>query len=319
MAELLNISNLTVEYMVSSGVVHALTRVTVGIPSSGYTLGVVGESGSGKSTLGISILNAIESPGFIRRGKIEWQGKNILAFAKEELRKYRWQEVSMVYQSAMNSLNPVKTASNHISEVIVQHSQVPKSEARRRAIELLSQVGISEKRANAYPHELSGGMRQRVGIAMALALSPKLLIADEPTSALDVVVQKQLITLLKGMVRARGLSLMFITHEIALLSGLVDNIIVLYSGELVERGPSDKVLRQPLHPYTEMLLGSVLIGSEDLLKHERRSLAEIRRAYSPNSCVYADRCKYVFDRCRKEKPVLKEAQDGRWVACHKFN
>jgi peptide/nickel transport system ATP-binding protein len=254
----LTINDLTVEYTIANNTKAALRKAKFTIPARGYTVGVVGESGSGKTTLGMSIMNLIEPPGKIRFGQIEYMGKNVLGMTEPELRRYRWHEVSMVYQSAMNSLNPVKSISDHIVEVILAHLPISKKEARERALKLLSQVGIKRDRANDYPHEFSGGMRQRAVIAMALALSPKLLIADEPTSALDVVVQRQILTLLKNQVEQEDLSLIFITHDVAILAGLVENIAVIHDGQIVEQGPADKVLSDPSDSYTKMLLSSIL-------------------------------------------------------------
>jgi peptide/nickel transport system ATP-binding protein len=219
---LVEIEGLTVEYGNGKAeTIRAVDNVSLKIPANGYTLGLVGESGSGKTSLGMSIVNAIEPPGYISNGSIVYNGEDVLKLSPEELRLYRWKEVSMVYQSAMNSLSPVKSASNHVIEVLRQHLSISKSEAKEKSLELLSQVGIKKERTGDYQHQLSGGMRQRVVIAMALALSPKMLIADEPTSALDVVVQRQILSLLKKNVMERKLSLIFITHEIAILHGLV--------------------------------------------------------------------------------------------------
>ena len=320
MSDLFRISDVSVQYELEAGNVLALDKVFLNIPSSKYTLGIVGESGSGKTTLGLSIMNVIEPPGRITGGDIEYEGNSILRMNEEELRRYRWGEVSMVYQSAMNSLNPVKKISDHIVEVIRAHEQIAKKEARERALKLLNEVGISMDRADDYSHELSGGMRQRVVIAMALALSPKLLIADEPTSALDVVVQRQILNLLRAEINQKNLSLLFITHEISLLSGIVDNIAVMYSGEIVETGGINQVLDEPLHPYTEMLASTLLTFESSLtaLRSTTKS-KETSEKLVANACKYANRCKYVFDRCRHERPLLKEAQKGRWVACHKYN
>jgi peptide/nickel transport system ATP-binding protein len=302
------------------GVKMAADNVSLTIPSTGYTIGIVGESGSGKTTLGLSIMNLIEPPGIISEGKIEYEGRNVLRMNSDQLRRYRWQEVAMVYQSAMNSLNPVKTISAHIVEVLREHTEISKSDAREKAIKLLTSLGIKEERADAYSHELSGGMRQRAVIAMSLALSPKLLIADEPTSALDVVVQKQILALLHKEVVEKGLSLVFITHEIALLGDLVDNVAVLFSGETVEVGNVDDVLQNPLHPYTEALLSSLL--SLDSTREMVRSapvMGREARAIPTVGCKFANRCKYAFARCRVERPLLKETQNRRFVACHKHN
>jgi peptide/nickel transport system ATP-binding protein len=318
--DLLNLSEVTVQYSVSGRVRNAVDKLSFVIPSEGYTIGFVGESGSGKTTLGLSIMNLIKSPGKISNGDIQFMGRDVLKMSDNELRHYRWQDVAMVFQSAMNILNPVKNVSDHLVEVTREHKHVSKREAQEKAISLLNEVGIKTERANAFAHELSGGMRQRVVIAMALALSPKLLIADEPTSALDVVVQQQILALLKREVIDKGLSLIFITHEITLLENLVEHVAVMYAGEIAESGPIDKVLFEPLHPYTEMLLGSLLT-----LDSERASFSNFVSSTKDSflipsvGCKFATRCKYVFDRCRTERPLLKESEKDRFVACHKYN
>ncbi|MHB8567275.1 MAG: ABC transporter ATP-binding protein [Nitrososphaerales archaeon] len=322
MTNLLSVSDLSVTYRSRKDVIRALDRVSLTIPSVGYTLGVVGESGSGKTTLGMSLMNAIEPPGKITSGVIDYEGQNILSLSNKELKKYRWKEVSMVYQSAMNSLNPVKKISDHIIEVITFHTGVSKKEARVKTLQLLSSVGIKAERADDYPHEFSGGMRQRVIIALALALSPKLLIADEPTSALDVVTQKQILKLLMRERAKNQLSLLFITHDILLLRGLVENIAVMYAGEIMELGPISEVLKEPLHPYTEMLLSTLLTFesvSEGLGTRDRTLQNESRAVIATNACKYSGSCKYAFDRCSREAPKLREVKKGRFVSCHKFS
>ncbi len=319
-SQLLDLSGVTVEYTAGTKLLKAVDNASLTIPSKGYSLGIVGESGSGKTTLGLSILNLIELPGRISGGRIEFMGKDVLSMNKDQLRRYRWQEVSMVYQSAMNALNPVKNITDHIVEVLKAHTEISKSEARIVAINLLSDVGIKMERAEAFSHELSGGMRQRAVIAMALALSPKLLIADEPTSALDVVVQRQIIALLKRKVDENGLSLIFITHEIAILGGLVDHVAVMFAGEVVESGPMQKVLFEPLHPYTQMLLSSLL--SLDSTKSSLRGFSVKARdstTIPQTGCKYANRCKYAFDRCKIERPQLRQTEQGRLASCHKYD
>jgi peptide/nickel transport system ATP-binding protein len=322
MTPLLSVSNLSVTYELPGfAPVHALNDISFEVSASRYTLGMVGESGSGKSTLGMSLMKGIERPGKIISGKIEFQGNNILRYSETDLRRYRWGDVSMVYQSAMNSLNPVKKISDHIIEVIRAHSRIPRSEAYERAIHLLDEVGIGKDRTNDYSHELSGGMRQRVVIALALALSPKVLIADEPTSALDVVTQKQILEMIKSEVRDRGLAMIMITHDISVLVGLVQNIVVLHAGEIVEMGPLEEVLESPLHPYSEVLVTSTLTlrARRDILQQFRnKGDGNSLLPASGNYCKYANRCKYVFERCRVEAPKLREVKKGRWAACHKF-
>jgi peptide/nickel transport system ATP-binding protein len=318
---LLSVSELRVAYELGSMVVPALNGVSFEIPSAGYTLGLVGESGSGKTTLGMSLMNGIELPGRIVSGKIEFQGNDILKFKEADLRRYRWGDVAMVYQSAMNSLNPIKKVSDHITEVIRVHKHISKREARAEAFRLLSEVTIKQDRADDYPHELSGGMRQRVIIALALALSPKVLIADEPTSALDVVTQKQILEMIKREVQQRGLAMIMITHDISILVDLVDNIAVLHAGELVEMGSLKEVLESPLHPYSELLVSSTLTldSSRDVLQQFRaKGRREMTMRALGNFCKYSNRCKYAFERCKVEVPVLREVKKGRWVACHKY-
>jgi peptide/nickel transport system ATP-binding protein len=319
---LLRISDLTVQYTSGRNLISALNGVSLQIPSQGYTLGIVGESGSGKTTLGMCMMNAIERPGRITTGSIEFLGSDILKMSKNDLRKYRWKEVSMIFQSAMNSLNPVKTISHPIAEVMMEHMKIAKADAYSHAQELLSELQVDPGRAKAHPHEFSGGMRQRVVIALALALSPKLLIADEPTSALDVVVQRQILKILQREVKERDLSLIFITHEIPLLIGLVQNVAVMYAGEIVELGPIEKILYHPSHPYTEMLVETLLTmrtQRESVLSTSGDGQKDYRSLPPAKACKFSNRCKYVFDRCKTEHPVLMETADGRSVSCFKYS
>jgi peptide/nickel transport system ATP-binding protein len=323
MPKLLEVSDLQVSYQFGqSGGVLALDNVKMENTSEKYSLGIVGESGSGKSTLGMSIMRAIESPGVIKEGKILYRGKNVLDMTERELRDFRWKEVSMIYQHAMNSLNPVKKIYTPIVEVMSEHKIAKGDQAYEEALRLLGSVGFPLERVDSYPHELSGGMRQRVVIALALALSPKLLIADEPTSALDVVLQRHLLSLLKQEAERRNLSLIFITHEIALLPSIVENVAVMYAGEVVETGPLLSVASKPLHPYTEMLLETLVsMDTNEAILSSKIAEQSNFRAPPLNlaaACKYANRCKYAFDRCRKEKPELRQIEQGRWAACHKL-
>jgi oligopeptide/dipeptide ABC transporter ATP-binding protein len=317
---LVRVEEVSVEYALEGSVTRALDQVSLDIGGKGDAVGLVGESGSGKTTLGMALMNLIEPPGRIVSGKVDYDERNVLAMNAAELREYRWRQVAMVFQSAMNSLSPVRKASDHIVEVLVEHMKVPKSEAREKAFSLLSEVGIESQYADAYPHELSGGMRQRVVIALALALSPRLMIADEPTSALDVVVQKQILALLQREVAQRDLSLLFVTHDIPILRGLVKRVAVMFAGEVVESGDANKIFSEPLHPYTEELLGSlVTLDLDDRempdMATEKRSLEHI----APTGCKYRNRCKYAFERCKTERPALRKVDGGRMVACHKYS
>jgi len=323
----LKISDLTVEYQSTGSSTRkkvALDRTSLEIPEAGYTLGLVGESGSGKTTLGLSILRLIEPPGKIVSGEIDFLDRDVLKMTSNEVREYRWRDVAMVYQSAMNSLSPVSHVIDPITEVLKVHAGASKKEAWDKASSLLSEVGIDPVRARDYPHEFSGGMRQRVVIALALALSPKLLIADEPTSALDVVVQKQILALLRREVAEKKLSLLFITHDISILTDVVEHIAVMYAGEVVETGSANDVLFDPLHPYTEMLLGSLLTvdsdeTSLDGAKDHKESSATALNFENDNYCKYVNTCKYAFARCSNERPLLLESKNGRKVACHKYS
>jgi oligopeptide/dipeptide ABC transporter ATP-binding protein len=320
----LQIKDLSVTYALENRAITALDGLALEMPLEAFTLGVVGESGSGKTTLGMSVMGSLEHPANVSKGSITFDGRDVLHLSKEELRKYQWEEVSMIYQSAMNSLNPVKRVRDPIIEVLREHRQLSKDEATSIALKLLSEVGIKSERTKDYPHEFSGGMRQRVVIALALALSPKLLIADEPTSALDVVTQRQILALLKKKVSGSGLSLLFITHEISVLNGLVDHVVVMYAGEIVEKGPIDDVFQDPLHPYTEMLLSTLITVDSDPLTVSRAAQDSARRVglaggmLMTQRCKYVTRCKYAFDRCKNEAPVLREVKNGRWVSCHKW-
>lgn len=320
MSELLSAKNVSVQYGAGKDSKVAIDKVSFSIPSSRYTMGIVGESGSGKTTLGMSLMNLITSPGRVTSGEIIYNGSKVLEMSPDQLRSYRWKEVSMIFQSAMNSLNPVKRAVDHITEVIREHSKVSRVESRETALRLLSEVGIERDHADDFPHQLSGGMRQRVVIALALALSPKLVIADEPTSALDVVVQKQILGLLKREISERGLSLIFITHDLPILAGLVDYISVMFAGEIVEQGKAEDIFRQPLHPYTESLLSSLLtLDTKETEKSTVDELMEVNKPIASFGCKYQNRCKYAFERCKTERPLLIESKPGRKIACHKFN
>lgn len=318
MSSLLEVSDLTVQYTVRERVKLGVDNVSFQIPKQGYTVGLVGESGSGKTTLGMALLNLIEPPGKINSGKVIFGGRNVLEMKEDEIRSYRWKQVSMVYQSAMNSLNPVKRADDHIIEVFKQHMSISKEEARDRALKLLSEVGITADHARDFPHEMSGGMRQRVVIAMALALTPKLLIADEPSSALDVVIQRQILDLLKSEVSQRNLSLLFITHELPVLVGVVDNLAVMFGGEVVEQGPLEKVFSEPLHPYTMMLISSLLTLDTSVKSFAEARLKEKKQFAASVGCKYQFMCKFAFERCKGERPKLRQIQQGRLVACHKY-
>ena len=264
---ILSVKDLSVEYKADRGAVHAVSGVSFDI-HKGEFFGLAGESGCGKSTIAYSIMKLLKGSADIVRGSIEFRGKNILAFGKEELRQFRWEKSSMVLQSAMNNLNPVVTIGSQLVDAILAHEEVSKEEAITRAKKLLTLVNIDSKRLKAYPHELSGGMRQRVVIAMALALKPDLVIFDEPTTALDVVVQYNIIRRIIQLKEEMGFAILFITHDLPLMLQMCDRIAIMYAGKMVETAPVEELLKKPAHPYTQGLCKffSFSPGSESKVK-----------------------------------------------------
>jgi peptide/nickel transport system ATP-binding protein len=324
---LLIASNLRVEYPLGkSSKKCALDNVSLTILGNGSTMGLVGESGSGKTTLGMSLLRMIKVPGKLTAEKIQYDGTDVMRMSDKALRVYRGEGVSMIFQSASNSLNPVKRASDHIVETLRNHEHgISKSEALERARNLLEEVELLPEHFDDFPHEMSSGMKQRVAIALSLCLSPKIVIADEPTSALDVVVQKQILKLLKHEVETRKLSLLYITHDLPILAGLVDEISIMWAGEIVEKGPTSRILLDPLHPYTEELVSSILVLDPTFQIGKRETRPELGQLGSSSKksipsvgCKFQNRCKYVMERCRREAPTLKDLEKGREVACHKY-
>jgi oligopeptide transport system ATP-binding protein len=285
----------------------------------GEVLGVVGESGSGKSVTAKSILRLIPSPpGQIVGGEILFEGKDILKLDIQGLRHIRGNEISMIFQEPMSSLNPVFTCGDQIIEAITLHQKLDKKEARARAIEMLKKVGIQmpEERIDCYPHELSGGMRQRVMIAMALSCTPKLLIADEPTTALDPTIQAQILELIRNVQQELGMSVMYITHDLGVVAETCDRVMVMYAGRIVEKAAVKDLFRRPDHPYTQGLLKAV--PRLNAKQHERLYTIEGMVPHfseMPIGCAFHPRCPYVEKRCIEERPVLFEVADGHQSAC----
>ncbi len=283
----------------------------------GETLGLVGESGCGKTVTSLSLLRLIpEPPGHIRPGSfIEFEGRNILTLEPRELRAVRGNQIAMIFQEPMTSLNPVFTVGDQIAEAAIVHQHLSRRAARARAIEMLKLVGIPdpEQRVDHYPHQMSGGMRQRVMIAMALVCHPKLLIADEPTTALDVTIQAQILELLERLQAELGMAVMLITHDLGVVAGSADRVVVMYAGQVVEQAPTPDLFARPLHPSTEGLLASVprldappaRAGSRGRL-HSIRGQVPIASAW-PDGCRFHPRCPYAWDRCREEEPPLLDA------------
>lgn len=312
--KVLEVKNLKTYFYTLKGVVKAVDNVSFEL-MSGESLGIAGESGCGKSTLAYSLIRLVPPPGKIVEGGIIFKGKNVLELGDEDFRKeIRWKGISMIFQGAMNALNPVYTIGDQIAEVFMLHQGYTKREALNAAAEIIQLVGIDPKRLKSYPHELSGGMKQRVVIAMALALNPPIVIADEPTTALDVVVQAQIMNLLKRLKKELGTSIILISHDLSLIAELADKIAIMYGGKIVEYGSSDFIYNNPQHPYTQGLLGSI-----PRLRGEIKDLTWIPGfppdlANPPPGCRFAPRCKFVMEKC-KEEPPLVEVEPGHYVAC----
>ncbi len=312
------VEGLKVVYETSFGVVDAASDVSFRV-GRGEFFGLAGESGCGKSTVAYSLVKEVPPPGRIVGGRIYINGRDVVPLPDEEMRRIRWKEISVIPQAAMNALNPVYSIGDQIAEAILAHEDVSKDDALARAEELLDLVGVGRHRVKSYPHELSGGQRQRVMIAMALALNPPLVIADEPTTALDVVVQAQILNLFKELRSKFNMSLVFITHDLTTMFELVDRIAVMYAGRIVEIGPTDEIVEDPLHPYTELLVRAVpRIGVGEKGRFEYIPGSPPNLLEPPPGCRFHPRCPKRFEPCDKEEPELVEVEKGRFVACHLY-
>ena len=322
MPTLLEIDNLQTQFSTSTGIVKAVDGITYDV-SEGETVAIVGESGCGKSVSAMSILRLIpDPPGRIVGGEIRFQGRNLLELDDEEIRRIRGGEISMVFQEPMTSLNPVLTIGLQLTETMQLHLGLSEDQARKRAQELLGMVGISEpaRRLRQYPHHLSGGMRQRVMIALALSCEPKLIIADEPTTALDVTIQAQILELMKDLTKRMGVALIIITHNLGVVARYADRVNVMYAGKIVEEGTAEQIYHEPRHPYTVGLLASV--PRMDI--HRGRRLVPIQGqppdlTRLDDGCSYRPRCRWKIDRCEREFPPLEEARDGQFSACWRMH
>ncbi|MDX2217739.1 MAG: ABC transporter ATP-binding protein [Burkholderiales bacterium] len=307
-APLLEVRHLRVEFPTRRGVLTAVDDINLTI-APGEVLGVVGESGAGKSLTGAAIIGLLEPPGRIAAGEILLNGRRIDNLSYEEMRKVRGREIGAIFQDPLTSLNPLYSIGRQIMETIMTHLPVSENEARERAIALLQEVGIpaAEKRIDHYPHQFSGGMRQRVVISLALAAQPKLIIADEPTTALDVSIQAQIITLLKKLCREHGTAVMLVTHDMGVIAETADRVAVMYSGRIAEIGPVHDVIHNPQHPYTVGLMGSIPSIGQDVERLPQIEGAMPRLNAIPQGCAFNPRCTKVFDRCRTERPELLDA------------
>jgi oligopeptide/dipeptide ABC transporter ATP-binding protein len=319
----LEIEDLRTHFFTADGVVRAVDGVSYAV-RSGEILGVVGESGCGKSVTALSILRLVaDPPGRIVGGAVRFQGVNLLDLTEGEMEGIRGNDISMIFQEPMTSLNPLLTAGRQIAEAIALHRGVSRREAMEAAIEMLRRVHIPEpaQRAHAYPHQLSGGMRQRVMIAMAVSCNPKLLIADEPTTALDVTIQAQILDLMRELQETLGTAIILITHDMGVVAENADRVVVMYAGRKVEEAGAKELFEAPGHPYTKGLLGS--IPNVEIAAHirgHRPRLNEIRGmvpslADLPQGCSFAPRCGFATDRCRASYPPLLQCRPGHWVAC----
>src|SRR5690625_90306 len=313
---LLKVSHLKTYFHTENNVIKAVDDVSFHI-NNGELLGIVGESGSGKSVTSLSIMRLIESPGEIVNGDIIFAGDNLLQLREKEMEKIRGNDLAMVFQEPLTSLNPVLTVGRQISETIRVHRKVSKQEARKRSIDLLKQVKIPrpEKVYRSYPHTLSGGMRQRVMIAIALSCQPKLLIADEPTTALDVSIQAQVLKLIKELAQSVNVAVLLITHDLGVIAEMVDRVLVMYGGKIVETADVYTLFDEPKHPYTKGLLKSMLPFERD-----EDSLYSIkghvpRPEQMPKGCKFHPRCEFAMDICRKQEPDLIQLNEAENVRC----
>ena len=318
--KLLEVKNLRTYFHTDDGVVKSVDDVSFEV-KRGKTLGVVGESGCGKSITSLSIMQLVEiPPGKIESGEILYEGEDLLKKSKDEMRKIRGGEIAMIFQEPMTSLNPVFTVGQQIMEALTLHTDLDKAAAKERAIEMLKLVKIPlpEKRFNEYPHQLSGGMRQRVMIAMALSCNPKLLICDEPTTALDVTIQAQILDLINELKEKLGTSIMMITHDLGVIAEVADDVMVMYAGKIVEYGDADAIFEHPKHPYTHGLMGCIpKLTDED---HARLSVIEgMVPSFDdmPKGCAFCPRCTEAKAICRERMPELVDV-DGQKVRCFKY-
>ena len=316
---LLELKNLKTFFNTKRGIVKAVNDVSYSV-DAGKVLGVVGESGSGKSVSAMSVLRLLDNNGFIESGEIYFDGKELTKLSLNEMYKIRGNAISVIFQEPMTSLNPVFTVSKQISEPLMIHQKMSKKEAAKKAIELLADVKIPnpEVVAAQYPHQLSGGMRQRVMIAMALACKPKLLIADEPTTALDVTIQAQILNLMNELKEKNGTAVLFITHDLGVINQMADDVAVMYCGQVVELAPAHTIFHNNVfsHPYTEGLMASIpRLDTPAKTRLEAIPGAVPHPLDLPKGCKFAPRCKYATDRCRAEEPALTAVSDKQQIRC----
>jgi len=313
---ILQVKDLRTYFYTEDGIVKAVDGVSFEV-YEGETLGIVGESGCGKSVTSLSILRLLDERGKIESGQIVYKDKNLLELSEDEMRKIRGNEIAMIFQEPMTALNPVYTIGDQIMEAIILHQKLPKDEARKLAIEMLRKVGIPEpeKRVDEYPHELSGGMRQRAMIAMSLSCNPSILIADEPTTALDVTIQAQILELMKQLQNEYGMSIIMITHDLGVIAEMSDRVLVMYAGKAMEYAGVRELFKNPKHPYTWGLMNSIprLDAEYERLNAIPGTVPDA--LHFPEGCRFHTRCELATDRCRVEEPPLEEVAPGHFSAC----
>lgn len=315
---ILDIKDLVIHYETDDGVVEAVNGLDIQL-EHGKTLGLVGETGSGKTTTALSILRLVpDPPGVIKNGSIILDGKDVLNLPQKDLESIRGNLVSMIFQDPMTSLNPVLTVGEQIAEVIGLHENISEKEAAEKACQMLEVVGIHKERYGEYPHQFSGGMKQRVVIAMALACNPKLLIADEPTTALDVTIQAQVLETMKELREKFGSAMIMITHDLGIIAEVCDEVSVVYAGQIVEHGTLEDVFERTLHPYTEGLFGS--LPNIEERRHRLQPIPGLMPDPTdlPKGCCFAPRCKYCTEACTKARPEIKWISDTHYVRCSRY-
>ena len=319
MSELLKIEDLVIHYETEDGIVEALNGVSLSL-EQGQTIGIVGETGAGKTTLAKGIMRLIPNPpGKILDGKIFYDGQDLLTMSETEMQKIRGEHISMIFQDPMTSLNPVLTVGDQIMEVIQTHSNLPKKEAMAKAEEMLELVGISAQRAGDYPHQFSGGMKQRVIIAIALACKPKLLIADEPTTALDVTIQAQVLEMIRELKKKTNTAMLLITHDLGVVAQNCDHVAIVYAGEIVEYGNLQEIFKNTKHPYTEGLFGSIPSLTKNVKRLQPVEGLMPDPTDLPSGCKFHTRCQYAKPECAKVMPKLQSVGGEHLVRCLKYS
>ncbi len=316
--KILSIENLSIRYVTEENTVAAVTDISLEI-EKGKTLGLVGETGAGKTTTALGILNLVpDPPGEIYSGKIMFKGENLLDLSQNDMREVRGAKISMIFQDPMTSLNPVLTVGEQIQEVVLLHNEISKQEALDKAKEMMEMVGISGERHIEYPHQFSGGMKQRIVIAMALACEPELLLADEPTTALDVTIQAQVLELIADLKEKLNTSMLLITHDLGVVAETCDNVAIMYAGEIVECGTTKQIFTDPKHPYTVGLFGSIpkLHDDSDRLIPIDGLMPD--PANLPVGCNFSPRCKQCMEICKSQSSKTVEYENGHKVACHLY-